>query len=41
MATTITAATLTVTLSESITLNGQDYGSTNEFNIASINEIYK
>ena len=41
MASTVTAATLTVTLSESITLNGQDYGSTNEFNIASINEIYK
>ena len=41
MATTLTAATLTVTLTESISLNGKDQGATNSFTIASINEIYK
>ena len=41
MATTITAATLTVTVSESITLNGQDLGSVNSKSIASINEVSK
>ena len=41
MASTITAATLTVTVAESITLNGQDLGSVNTKSIASINEIYK
>ena len=41
MASTITAATLTVTHSESITLNGQDQGSTNTFTIASIKDISK
>lgn len=41
MATTLTAATLTVTLTESITLNGKDQGATNSFTVASINEIYK
>ena len=41
MASTVTAATLTVTISESVTLNGQDLGATNEKTIASINEIYK
>ena len=41
MASTVTAATLTVTVSESVTLNGQDLGATNEKTIASINEIYK
>jgi adenosine/AMP kinase len=39
MATTITAATLTVTLTEAISLNGQDKGSTNELTIASITEV--
>ena len=38
MATTITAATLTVTITEEITLNGQDKGSTNTLTIASITE---
>ena len=41
MASTVTAATLTVTHSESITLNGQDLSATNEKTIASINEISK
>jgi len=41
MASTVTAATLTVTVAESITLNGQDLGSVNTKSIASINEIYK
>ena len=41
MASTVTAATLTVTVSESITLNGQDLSASNEKTIASINEISK
>ena len=41
MASTITAAKLTVTLTESITLNGQDLGSTNTKAISSINEVSK
>jgi hypothetical protein len=39
MATTIVPATLTVTLTEAITLNGQDKGSTNVYTIASIVEV--
>jgi len=39
MATTITAATLTVTLTEEITLNGQDKGSTNALTVASVTEV--
>ena len=41
MATTLTAATLTVTVTESISLNGKDQGATNSFTVASINEIFK
>tara|TARA_R100001594_G_scaffold110174_1_gene144931 strand:- start:287 stop:766 length:480 start_codon:yes stop_codon:yes gene_type:complete len=41
MTSTITAATLTVTLKESITLNGYEQGSTNIQTIGSIAEIYK
>ena len=41
MASTITAATLTVTHTESISLNGSQQGATNTFTIASINEVYK
>ena len=41
MATTITPATLTVTVTESITLNGINHGATNTKTIASINEISK
>ena len=39
MATTITAATLTVNLTEAITLNGQDKGATNTLTIASVTEV--
>jgi len=39
MSSTITPATLTVTHSESVTLNGVDRGVTNTLTIASINEI--
>ena len=41
MASTITAATMTVTITESISLNGADQGATNTLSIASINEISK
>ena len=39
MATTITPATLTVTITEEISLNGQDKGSTNALTVASITEV--
>ena len=39
MATTLVPATLTVTLTEAITLNGQDKGATNALTIASIAEV--
>jgi hypothetical protein len=39
MATTITAATLTVTITEEISLNGQDKGSTNTLTITSVTEV--
>jgi hypothetical protein len=39
MASTISSATLTVTTSESITLNGSNMGATNTLSVASINEI--
>ena len=41
MASTITAATMTVTVAEDITLNGKEQGSTNTKTISSINEISK
>jgi hypothetical protein len=41
MASTITAATMTVTVSESIRLNGRNQGSTSTLNISSIAEITK
>ena len=41
MATTITAATLTVTVAEDITLNGAQQGASNTKTISSINEISK
>ena len=41
MASTVTPATLTVTITESITLNGSDQGATNSFTVASIAEINK
>ena len=39
MATTITAATLTVTLTEAISLNGQDKGATNTLTISAVTEV--
>ena len=41
MASTITAATLTVTVSESITLNGSQQGSSNSWTVGSVNEVSK
>ena len=41
MATTITSATLPVTLPESISLNGYDQGAKNTLSIGSINEVSK
>ena len=41
MASTITSATLKVTITEEVLLNGRDQGSINEFSIGSVNEIYK
>jgi hypothetical protein len=41
MATTITNATLTVTITESVTLNGAQQGGTNTKTFAGINEISK
>ena len=41
MATTLTAADLTVTITEAITLNGVDQGASNSMTIADINETYK
>jgi len=41
MASTITAATLTVTHTESISLNGSAQGASNSFTVASVNEISK
>ena len=41
MTTTLTAATLTITLKESIELNGVEQGATNTKTIASVNEVSK
>ena len=41
MASTITAATMTVTINESITLNGKNQGNTQTLSIASIKDDYK
>ena len=41
MASTITAAALTVKITENIELNGKDQGGTNTLSIASINEVSK
>jgi len=41
MASTITSATLKVTLTERIVLNGKDQGSTNTLSISGINEVSK
>ena len=39
MASTVTAATMTVSISESINLNGKNQGATNTLSIGSINEV--
>ena len=41
MASTISPATMTVTITESIALNGKDQGASNTVSIASINEVSK
>ena len=41
MATTISNATLTVTLTEAVSLNGSSQGSTNSFTVAAVDEIFK
>ena len=41
MATTITAATMTVSITESISLNGSAQGAVNSFTVDSINEVFK
>ena len=41
MATTISNATMTVTITESVSLNGAQQGATNTLSIASIDEIFK
>jgi hypothetical protein len=41
MATTVTDANLTVTITDSVTLNGQAYGNTNTLTVASIDEVYQ
>ena len=41
MASTVTASTMTVTISESITLNGKNQGGTQTFNISSISDIFQ
>jgi len=40
MATTVTNANLTVTVTDSVTLNGQSYGNTNTLTVSSIDEVY-
>ena len=41
MTSTVSAATLTVKITETITLNGSDQGATNTLTIASVNEVMK
>ena len=41
MTSTLTASTLTVTLTEAITLNGYDQGSKNIQSVGSVGEVYK
>ena len=41
MATTITNATMSVTITESISLNGSNQGGTNTFSVADIDEVSK
>ena len=41
MATTISNATMTVTVTESVSLNGSQQGATNTLTLSNIDEIYK
>ena len=41
MASTISNATMTVTITESINLNGTQQGGTNSFTVASVDEVFK
>ncbi len=41
MASTLSNATLTVTVTENLTLNGSDHGSTKKMTIAGVNEVSK
>ena len=41
MASTVTASTMTVTISESINLNGANQGGTTSLSVPSISEVYK
>jgi hypothetical protein len=41
MATTITNATITVTITETVSLNGSEQGATNSFTISAIDEVFK
>ncbi|MBW2471866.1 MAG: hypothetical protein JRE18_07295, partial [Deltaproteobacteria bacterium] len=41
MASTITAATLTITITESVTLNGSDQGATNSITVDNVDEVVK
>ena len=41
MASTVTASTMTVSISESITLNGKNQGGTQTFNISGISDIFQ
>ena len=41
MTSTVSAATMTITVTESITLNGTQQGSTNTLSVASIKEVFK
>ena len=41
MTTTISNATLTVTITESVTLNGSDQGATNTLTVSNVDEVYK
>jgi hypothetical protein len=39
MASTITNATLAVTITEAVTLNGKSYGNINNLSVANVNEV--
>ena len=41
MASTVSASTLKVTITESITLNGSNQGATNTVSISNVDEVFK